>query len=209
MTKHNKARTYRYDEHDAGADRRLHRDIMEDVRAGADPLAAVAAAVDRTEAPVRDEDSDDSDDDMQGSGPSRRGRPRKHFTPAARQEARRAKQRRWLAKRGKAALRELERRNDSVKELGNTRQLRAKIRDLASENKSLKAQVAKKDTRTIQQRARKAQLFVEAHELLLAVFGSVKRLQDWRLPRCDALHPEKTVLRQRMRRLDEEMREHM
>ena len=57
MTKKSKARTYGYDKHDkhdAGADRRLHRDIMEDVRAGADPIAGLAAAVDRTEAPVRD-----------------------------------------------------------------------------------------------------------------------------------------------------------
>ena len=208
MTKQNKARTYRYDEHDAGAGRRLHRDIMEDVRAGADPIAGLAAAVDRTEAPVRDEDSDHSDD-VQRSGPRPRGRPCKHFTPTAHQEARRAYQKRWLAKGGKAALRELERQRDFAKECGNTRQLRAKIRDLASDKKSLKAKVAKKDTRTIRQRARKAQLFVEAHELLLAVFDSFKRLEDWRLPRCDALNPEKTVLRQRMRRLDEEMREHM
>ena len=96
-----------------------------------------------------------------------------------------------------------------MQECSNTRRLQARNRDQAFELRSLKAQVAKKDTRSIRQRARKAQLFVEAHELLLAVFDSFKRLEDWRLPRCDALNPEKTVLRQRMRRLDEEMREHM
>ena len=146
---------------------------------------------------------------MQRSGPRPRGRPYKHFTPEARQEAKRAQQRRWLAKGGLAALRELERRNDLAQELGSTKRLRARNRDLASEIRSLKAQLAKKDTRTVQQRARKAQLFVEAHELLLDVFRSFKRLEDWRDFRCDALHPEKRVLRQRMRGLDEEMREHM
>ena len=212
MTKKSKARTYRYNKHDAGADRRLHSDIMEDVSAGADPLAGVAVAVDRMEAPVRDEDSDDSGDDaddMKRGGPRPRGRPSKYFTAEARQEARRAKQRRWLAKGGSAARKELERRNNFAKELGSTRQLRAKIRDLASEKKSLKAQIAKKDPRSIHQRARKAQLFVEAHDLLLAVFCSFKRLEDWRDFRCDDKHLDMRVLRQRMRRLDEEMREHM
>ena len=164
MTKQSKARTYRYDEHDAGAD--------------------------------------------EAAQSGRRGWPYKHFTAEARQEARRAYQKRWLAKGGKAALRELERRKDRAQELGSTRQLRARNRDMVSDIRSLKAQLAKKDTCSIQQRARKAQLFVEAHELLLDVFRSVKRLEDWRSPGCDALHPEKRVLRQRMRRLDEEMREH-
>ena len=96
-----------------------------------------------------------------------------------------------------------------AQELGNIKRLLARSRDLASELRSLKAQVAKKDTRPIKQRARKVQLFVEAHNLLLAVFGSFRRLADWRLPRCDGLHLDTRVLRQRMRGLDEEMREHM
>ena len=96
-----------------------------------------------------------------------------------------------------------------MQECSNTRRLQARNRDQAFELRSLKAQVAKKDTRSIRQRARKAQLFVEAHNLLLAVFGSFRRLADWHLPRCDGLHLDTRVLRQRMRRLDEEMREHM
>ena len=182
MTKKSKARTYGYEKHDAGA------------------------AVDKNAAPVHDDDSDAGNDEAAQSG--HRGWPYKHFTAEARQEAKRAHQRRWLAKGGSAAQRELERRNNFAKELGSTRQLRAKIRDLASEKKSLKAQIAKKDTRSIHQRARKAQLFVEAHDLLLAVFCSFKRLEDWRDFRCDDKHLDMRVLRQRMRRLDEEMREH-